>query len=44
MTSKFLILAAFAVSCVAAYPGYHDVDYYVRVKKKMCQKKNVKIN
>lgn len=30
MATKFLVLAAIAVSCVAAYPGYHDVDYYVR--------------
>lgn len=31
MAIKFLILAAIAVSCVAAYPGHHDVDYYVRI-------------
>lgn len=44
MAAKFLILAI-AVSCAAAYPGYHDHDYYVRtlikVKKvKICLKKN----
>ena len=33
MATKFLILAAIAVSCVAAFPGHHghDVDYYVRI-------------
>lgn len=33
MASKFFIIAALAVSCVVALPGYHGshaVDYYVR--------------
>lgn len=32
MATKFIVLLAAIVSCVAAYPGYHDVDYYVCFK------------